>query len=626
MKTFSEYKTTVLGLFDNVSKFAVQAGYESIAKNAIKIQKDLLNKELIIVTCGEMRRGKSSLLTAILEEEQIFPIDINTCTNVVTIVRYGELERIEVILESNESILIKRSEIEQYVTEYGNENNHRKVNYLNVTIPNEKLKEGFVFVDTPGVGSLNFEHAQITYGFLPNTDVMLFVSDVLNPLTDSELKFLEKGYGYCKNIIFPLTKSDKKTKDEIEATIANNKDKICTITDLTPDAVHIIPVSNKMKLRYLEKKQENDLINSNFPKLEELIWKTIYDNRIRIVILPFLVQLLDEIKKIKSNLNIQIESLNQDIETNNKLTAELKEKSEQRSKLLEGTAKWKSDLQYDLSNLSLELDKTIQQSNIELNEKLNDLLSQTGAQDRVYNIASQINELLTDLVFQTRDMISSKVICINNEISDELGLNLDINESAMDRVGFTRQDNVEYKKIERKFIDKAIDNGRKVAFKSMGLATATGIAGGIIGGFFGFLTGGPVGAVVGAKVGASVGGGLGAAGGTIKGAYDAVVESSTHDIPAIRLSLSNYITKSISSIRSGVNLCTRELTKGLTDDLSQQIRDQITQIDTIMLQIKENQALNSQEIPKRKNKLQMHQSIAEGFDNKAIELSKEITK
>lgn len=624
MKTFSEYKTTVLGLFDSVSKFSVQVGYESIASNVIKIQKELSNKELIIVTCGEMKRGKSSLLTAFLEEPQIFPIDINTCTNVVTIVQYGEKERIEVIFENNEKVLIKRSEIEKYVTEDGNENNQRKVNFLNVTIPNEKLKEGFVFVDTPGVGSLNFEHAQMTYGFMPNTDVMLFVSDVLNPLTDSELKFLERGFGYCKNIIFPLTKSDKKSKKEIEETIANNKEKICSVTKLSPDAIHMIPVSNKMKLKYLEKNQENDLIKSNFLQLEKQIWKTIFDNRTRILILPFLLQLQDDIQRLKSNINIQINALNQDIETNNRLTEELKEKSVQRGNLLEGTAKWKSDLQYNLSNLSIEIDGIIQQSNVEINVELGTLLSRSGAQDRVYNIASEINEMLTDLVFQTRDMISSKVIDINNEISNELGLNLDINESAMDRVGFIRQDEVEYKRAERRIIDKAIDNGRKVASKSIGLGAIGTIAGGIIGTVFGFFTAGPVGAIVGAKAGASIGVGLGAAAGTVKGAYDAVVESATHDIPAIRLALSNYITKSIGSIRSGVNLCTRELTKGLTDDLSQQIKDQIIQIDAVMLQIKENQTLNSKEIPARKNKLLMQQSIADGFDNKSVDLSNEL--
>ena len=62
-----------------------------------------------------------------------------------------------------------------------------------------------MFVDTPGVGSLNISHAEATYGFLPNADLLLFVSDTNAGFTETELNFLKRGYQYCKNVIFPLT-------------------------------------------------------------------------------------------------------------------------------------------------------------------------------------------------------------------------------------------------------------------------------------------------------------------------------------------------------------------------------------------------------------------------------------
>ncbi len=236
MSSLNELKNKISKLFDSAEIFSKQAGYENISKNILMSKNNFLAKELIVVVCGEMRRGKSSLLSALLEEKDIFPIDINTCTNVVTIVRYGAVEKYEAILEkqnkgeiSYEHVIIKRSEISQFVTEYGNESNAKRVNCLNIQLPNEKLKEGFVFVDTPGIGSLNFEHAQITYGFLPNADVLLFVSDLLNPLTDSELKFLNKAHDFCKNIIFPLTKSDLKNERDASSTIESNLEKISLV-------------------------------------------------------------------------------------------------------------------------------------------------------------------------------------------------------------------------------------------------------------------------------------------------------------------------------------------------------------------------------------------------------------
>lgn len=634
MKTFSEYKSSVLSLFENALKVATQVGYPNISENISRIKESFISKELMVVTCGEMRRGKSSLLTAFLEEDKIFPIDINTCTNVITIVRYGEVEKIEVILEKHnkgevayESLIIKREEIDQYVTEYGNESNNKRVNCLNISIPNPKLKEGFVFVDTPGVGSLNFEHAQVTYGFLPNADVMLFVSDAINPLTDSELKFLEKAYGFCKNIIFPLTKSDKaKSQEELDVLIASNHDKICQITKMKSESVHIIPISNKMKLRYLEKKEEEMLANSNFPTLEQLIWKTIYENRARIFVIPFLSQLFEEVKKLKSNLNVQSEALSQDVEKTKKLAAELQDKAEKKTRLLEGNAKWKGDLQYELNNASISLNEIVRQSASDISDKMKEMLEQKGAQDQVESIASDVNEMLSHLVFQTKDTITSKVMDITDGISDELGLYIDINEETMNRVGFSRKETIDYTKAQKTVVDKAIDSGRKITMKSAGGLAIGGIIGGIVGGVVGFLGGGPAGAIALGQAGIGYGTFIGSTIGIAKGAVDVVFNSKEDDLPTIRVAFNNYLSRSTGSIQSGVNLCIRELTKGISDQLTIQIKDQISQIEVVTKQIKENLALSQTEIPKRKAKLQEQFSMVNKLEVVTIKLSEEVIR
>jgi hypothetical protein len=632
MRTFFEYKSAVLSLFDNAVKVAVQVGYHHISENIFKIKNDFINKELMVVTCGEMRRGKSSLLTAFLEEDKIFPIDINTCTNVITIVRYGEVEKIEVILEKNnkgevtyESLIIKRDEIDQYVTEYGNESNNKRINCLNISIPNLKLKEGFVFVDTPGLGSLNFEHAQVTYGLLPNADVMLFVSDAINPLTDSELKFLEKTYFFCKNIIFPLTKSDKaKSQEELDVLIASNRDKICNVTEMKPESVHVIPISNKMKLRYLDKKEEDMLEKSNFPALEQLIWKTIYDNRARIVVIPFLSQLFEEVKKLKSNLNVQSEALNQDVEKTKRLASELQDKAEKKTRLLEGNAKWKNDLQYELSNVSIQLNEVVRQSASDISDKMKEMLEQKGAYDQVESIASDVNEMLSDLVFHTKEIVTTKVMDITERISNELGLYIDINEESMNRVGFSQKETIEYTKVQKTVIDKAIDSGRKITMKSVGGLGIGGVIGGIVGGVIGFVVGGPAVAYAFGQAGAGYGASLGGSIGTVIGAVDVVVKAKEDDLPAIRVAFNNYLSRSTGSIQSGVNLCIRELTKGISDQLTIQIKDQISQIEIVTKQIKENLALSQTEIPKRKTKLQEQFLIVNKLDVATIQLSEEV--
>jgi len=633
MDSFNELKSKVTKLFEGAEVFSKQAGYENISKNILKTKNEFLAKELMVVVCGEIKRGKSSLLTAFLEEKDIFPIDLNTCTNVVTVVRYGAVEKIEAILEkqnkdkiSYEHVAIKRSEIGQFVTEYGNESNAKRVNCLNIQMPNEKLKEGFVFVDTPGVGSLNFEHAQITYGFLPNTDVLLFVSDLLNPLTDSELKFLEKAYGFCKNVIFPLTKSDQKNSDAINSTIASNLEKIVNVTGLKKEDVYILPVSNKMKLRYLETKKEEHLLTSNFKELEELVWKTIYENRAQILVEPFLQQLKSELARLRSNINIQLEALAHDKEAVNKLTGELQLKSSKKQQLLEGNAKWRGEFQYELNNLSITVAEEITNEAINITEQMNSLLAQNGAADKLQSIASEVNELLSELVFKSKDNISSKVLDIVSEISLELGLSLDVNEEAMNNVGFNRKQSVEYSKMQKSVATEVIDKGSKIARSSMAGTAVGSIVGGFLGAVGGFLVAGPPGALLGGKAGMAYGAALGATGGSAKGVYDAVTKSKDDDIPAIRIALSNYISKSINSIRSGVNLCVREMTKELTSELVNQINDQVQQMDTITNQLKQNLALKQADIPKQTSKLNMQMSMVEGLEKSVGQVESEITR
>ena len=630
MKTFNDYKTTVHSLFDNAEKFAGHAGYEGASKNILKIKTEFLTKELMVITCGEMRRGKSSLLTALLEEDKLFPIDINTCTNVITVVRYGLAEKIEVILEKTASgdiqyevVEIGRNEIEQYVTEYGNENNKKRVNCLKIEIPNEKLKEGFVFVDTPGVGSLNFEHAQVTYGFLPNADVMLFVSDVLSPLTDSELKFLEKGFGFCKNIIFPLTKTDKRNIEEINSTTGSNREKIANITKLTDDRIHIVPVSSRMKLKYLFTHEEGYLAKSNFAQLEGLIWKTIFHNRAQILVLPFLRQLHEELMKIRGNISIQLEAMEQNTEIVNKLSAELQSKLAKQQLLSEGNAKWKVELQYNLTNVSFEITEEIQNISISITEKMNALVAQQGAANKIDSIASEINEMLSSLVIDSRETISTKILDITSELSAELGLSLDVNEDAMNKVGFAHKQNIEYATVQKTVANAVIDKGRKIAMNSMGGAAIGGVVGAALGGFVGLMLGGPAGAYALGTAAAQWGAGLGAAGATAKGTIDVLKNSKEEDIPAIRMAFANYIVKSINSIRSGVNMCIRELTKELMQELTDQINGQISQLEITSGQIKQNLALKKSEIPKQTAKLQMQLSMVEGLEKNTIQLSEE---
>ena len=94
---------------------------------------------------------------------------------------------------------------------------------------------------------------------------------------ETELNFLKRGYQYCKNIIFPLTKKDMNADYQVIA--EDNRKKIHQLLDIPEEAVQLIPVSSVAKQRYLKSGSKSMYTNSNFPQLEEAIWTMIARTR-----------------------------------------------------------------------------------------------------------------------------------------------------------------------------------------------------------------------------------------------------------------------------------------------------------------------------------------------------------
>lgn len=642
MRAFHEIKNELDIFFESAKKCAEALDFAPIAGRIEEIRAAFLKKEIIVVTCGEMKRGKSSMLTAFLEEAEIFPVDIDTCTNVITIVQYGETEKIEVILEKNEkdqtgyeSVVIDRSRIREFVTEYGNANNHKRVSCLNVITPNPKLKEGYLFVDTPGLGSLHFEHAQITQAFLPNADVMLFVSDALNPFTDSELDFLGSAYKYCTNIVFILTKTDLRTKDEIDLILSDNRSKIGQRLRITPEKVVLIPVSSKARLRYASSGDPDQLAYSNFPALEEAIRKTIYDNRMDILLAPYLNQLLAELAIIRGHLDILSASLNQNREKAKNLEKIITGQIKQLNALLKKGARWKGDLRYELKTLFLELSGVIREHQSALIDEMTIHLSviKKVNPEEIQKLMTFVNSSLSNLVYTVREEVLTRATQINTRIYKDIGLLLEVRQEALEEITYASQDTVQYAKSHKSLSGQFVSKGRNVAMSSLGAGVSGGMIVGtltVAAGILGAIFGGPPLAFLAMKAlaatGFATGAAIGSTVGVIKGVKDVFADARLEDVPAIRAACTNYIYRSTSSIRDAMSLTLRKTGKIMFEDLVKQIKSQAAQLQHINKETKKNYALNATQVEKEKTRLSMFAAIVQQLESESQRLSAEILK
>jgi Dynamin family len=165
-----------------------------------------------VLVIGEFKKGKSSLINALIETP-LCPVDDDVATAVPAIVRFADMPRVTVTFEPDgagepPTRQVALEDIPTYASEAGNPANKRRVRSVEVGIPRTLLAEGLVLVDTPGVGGLGSVHSTITMAALPMADALIFVTDASQELSAPEFDFLLRARELCPNIAVVLTKVD----------------------------------------------------------------------------------------------------------------------------------------------------------------------------------------------------------------------------------------------------------------------------------------------------------------------------------------------------------------------------------------------------------------------------------
>ncbi|EOR19896.1 dynamin family protein [Clostridium sartagoforme] len=175
----------------------------------IELAKEKLNNNTFnIVVLGEVNRGKSTLINALLGKN-ILPSNILPTTSVITKVVYGEKEKALIEFNNGTKKTIQLDKLKDYVTTVQKENN---VNIKSTTVyyPNILCKNNCVLVDTPGVNDIDSSNTEITYNYIPYADAIIFLIDPDQVFTSSE-KFFLKSRVLTHNLnkmFFVLNKAD----------------------------------------------------------------------------------------------------------------------------------------------------------------------------------------------------------------------------------------------------------------------------------------------------------------------------------------------------------------------------------------------------------------------------------
>jgi GTP-binding protein EngB required for normal cell division len=233
-KNHQRLKAALLEQFGALGAIAERAGMRTLAGD---IQRDRIPKlreeRFHLVVLGEFNHGKSTFVNALLGAP-VLPTGITPTTATINRVVWGEVPTAQAVTRKGDTIKLTPKELEEWVTVEGGR--AEEVLHVEVGYPAELLKGNIVLVDTPGVNDLNEQRAEVTYGYVPRADAVLFLLDAGQALKDSEREFLASHVleGTRDRLIFILGKIDllaAKEREAVEAYVRKG------LTRLLPEPV-----------------------------------------------------------------------------------------------------------------------------------------------------------------------------------------------------------------------------------------------------------------------------------------------------------------------------------------------------------------------------------------------------
>jgi small GTP-binding protein len=250
-----------------------------------------------LVVLGEFNHGKSTFVNALLGAD-VLPTGITPTTAAINHVVWADPPRARAVLEAGGEVKLDPKAIADWVTVDGKRAS--QVKFVEVGYPAAILEDKVTLVDTPGVNDLNEQRAEITYGYVPRADAVIFLLDAGQALKESERAFLASRLleRSRERLIFVLGKIDLLTPQELEDVNKYVRAHLDQIVETPP----IFAVSARRKLA-------GDDAGSGMGPLIEHLARTLTEDRGRVLLDNAAGDVLRAAGYLKQNLGVKRRAL-----------------------------------------------------------------------------------------------------------------------------------------------------------------------------------------------------------------------------------------------------------------------------------------------------------------------------
>jgi len=255
-----------------------------------------LEEMFLLVIVGEFNSGKSAFVNALLGAD-IAEEGVTPTTDRITVLRHAEEP-------------VQRS---------------RRDGVFEKGYPNEFLRE-ISIVDTPGTNAIIRHHEELSRGFVPRSDLVLFVTSAERPLTESERGYLELIRDWGKKILLVINKADlladEGKREEVRSFVDGG---IRSALGLTPPIFFVSSLLAR-KAKAATNAMERDALMraSGFPELENYVTDLLdEEGRVRLKMESPLGVVEELNRRYRGAVNERLALLDEDFRTAENVEAQL---------------------------------------------------------------------------------------------------------------------------------------------------------------------------------------------------------------------------------------------------------------------------------------------------------------
>ena len=243
----------------------------------------LAQEQYDVVVCGEIKKGKSSFINALMGEEAL-PTNTQVATSQVCRIINSDIEEYNLVFTDGTRQPISKAELSKYGSQvdadlYGEPIfiDHQ-LDYIEVKHPIPALPKSVALVDTPGLGAVYAAHEQITRNYLNKAAAVIFIIDPKNPIVAQEKAFIERALKVTKRILFVMTKADNYDEGVIQTMISRDQAILAPLAKQTAMGnITILPVASTLLFDATKEQDELLLEMSKFEAIRESLLTMIYN-------------------------------------------------------------------------------------------------------------------------------------------------------------------------------------------------------------------------------------------------------------------------------------------------------------------------------------------------------------